>query len=85
MAETGSFLESVATYGQSYDIKTYLRHDGVEMPTGATAYLNCHFPQAFEMPVLRLLKVDDAAVNESLGSGSSLFEEAVEDCLRRGG
>ena len=40
MAETGSFLESVATYGRSYDIKTYLRHDGVEMPTGATAYLN---------------------------------------------
>ena len=37
------------------------------------------------MPVLRLLKVDDAAVNESLGIGSSLFEEAVDDCLRRGG
>ena len=40
MAETGSYLESVSTYGRSYDIKTYLRHDGVEMPTGATAYLN---------------------------------------------
>ena len=38
--ETGSYLESVSTYGRSYDIKTYLRHDGVEMPTGATAYLN---------------------------------------------
>ena len=40
MAQTGSYLESVSTYGRSYDIKTYLRHDGVEMPTGATAYLN---------------------------------------------
>lgn len=40
MAETGSYLESVSTYGRSYDIKTYLRHDGVETPTGATAYLN---------------------------------------------
>ena len=33
------------------------------------------------MPVLRLLKVSDTSARESLGNGSSLYAEAVEDCL----
>ena len=37
------------------------------------------------MPVLRLLKVSAAAAKVSLRNGSSLYREAVEDSLRRGG
>lgn len=36
------------------------------------------------MPVLRLLKVSADAASESLKQGTSLYAEAVEDCLLRG-
>ncbi len=37
------------------------------------------------MPVLRLLKVSDNAARENLARHSSLYAEAVDDCLLRGG
>ena len=37
------------------------------------------------MPVLRLLKISDNMARESLARRSSLYAEAVEDCLLRGG